>query len=72
MDDIVSRLVDGRGLAADLANLQAIPQGILGNTLCALGDAAAMPVLSFVKKFRNEFEYFVENRRSLHSGRLEA
>ena len=49
-----------------------IPEGILGNTLCALGDAAAMPVLSFVKKFRNEFEYFVENRRSLNGGRLEA
>ena len=72
MDDIIARVVDGRGQAADLANLQAIPEGILGNTLCALGDAAAMPVLSFVKKFRNEFEYFVENRRSLNGGRLEA
>jgi NADH-quinone oxidoreductase subunit F len=72
MDDLIGRVVDGHGQATDLANLQAIPEGILGNTLCALGDAAAMPVLSFVKKFRNEFEYFVENRRSLHSGRLEA
>jgi NADH-quinone oxidoreductase subunit F len=72
MDDIVSRLVDGRGLAADLANLQAIPQGILGNTLCALGDAAAMPVMSFIKKFGDEFEYFAANRRSLNGGRLEA
>ena len=34
--------------------------------------AAAMPVLSFVKKFANEFEYFVESRRSLNGGRLEA
>jgi NADH-quinone oxidoreductase subunit F len=72
MDDIIARVVDGRGQAADLANLQAVPEGILGNTLCALGDAAAMPVLSFVKKFANEFEYFVERRRSLHGGRLEA
>ena len=71
MDDIITRVVDGRGQAADLANLQAIPEGILGNTLCALGDAAAMPVLSFAKKFRNEFEYFVEHRRSLCGGRLE-
>jgi NADH-quinone oxidoreductase subunit F len=72
MDDIIARVVDGHGQAADLANLQAIPEGILGNTLCALGDAAAMPVLSFVKKFGDEFEYFVANRRSLYDGRLEA
>jgi NADH-quinone oxidoreductase subunit F len=72
MDDIIARVVDGGGQAADLANLQAIPEGILGHTLCALGDAAAMPVLSFVKKFRNEFEHFVEHRRSLNGGRLEA
>jgi len=72
MDDILARVVDGRGQSADLANLQAIPEGILGNTLCALGDAAAMPVLSFVKKFGDEFEYFVANRRSLNGGCLEA
>jgi NADH-quinone oxidoreductase subunit F len=72
MDDIIARVVDGHGQAADLANLQAIPEGILGNTLCALGDAAAMPVLSFAKKFGAEFEYFVANRHSLHGGCLEA
>jgi len=72
MDDILARVVDGRGEAADVASLRAIPEGILGNTLCALGDAAAMPVLSFVKKFGNEFEYFAANRRSLNGDRLEA
>jgi len=72
MNSIVERIVAGRGEPADLENLQRIPEGILGNTLCALGDAAAMPVLSFVKKFRPEFEYFVAHGRSLHDGRLEA
>ena len=67
-----SRVVGGRGEFTDLANLQAIPEGILGNTLCALGDAAAMPVLSFMKKFGHEFEYFIANRRSLNGDRLEA
>ena len=71
MDDIMSRIVDGRGHVDDLANLQVIPEGIFGNTLCALGDAAAMPVLSFVKKFRSEFDYFVAHGRSLNDGRLE-
>jgi NADH-quinone oxidoreductase subunit F len=71
MNSIVERIVAGKGERADLENLQSIPNGILGNTLCALGDAAAMPVLSFLKKFRPEFEYFVEHRRSMHAGRLE-
>jgi NADH-quinone oxidoreductase subunit F len=72
MNDIVARVVSGRGEAADLANLRRIPEGIMGNTICALGDAAAMPVQSFLKKFGPEFEYFVEHRRSLHDGRLES
>jgi NADH-quinone oxidoreductase subunit F len=71
MNSIVERIVAGQGERADLENLQRIPEGILGNTLCALGDAAAMPVLSFLKKFRPEFEYFVEHGRSLHGGQLE-
>jgi NADH-quinone oxidoreductase subunit F len=72
MNDVVERIVAGKGVAADLDNLQNIPNGISGNTLCALGDAASMPVLSFLKKFRPEFEYFIQHGRSLHDGRLEA
>jgi len=71
MDEILARVIAGRGEANDLANLQAVPEGILGNTLCALGDAAAMPVISFMKKFRGEFEHFVQARSSLNGGRLE-
>jgi NADH-quinone oxidoreductase subunit F len=71
MDEILARVVAGRGEANDLANLQAVPEGILGNTLCALGDAAAMPVISFMKKFRGEFEHFVQTRSSINGGRLE-
>jgi NADH-quinone oxidoreductase subunit F len=72
MNDIVGRIGSGKGVRADLENLQNIPAGISGNTLCALGDAASMPVMSFLKKFRPEFEYFIEHGRSLHEGRLEA
>jgi NADH-quinone oxidoreductase subunit F len=71
MDGIVERIVAGRGERADLDNLQRVPEGILGHTLCALGDAAAMPVLSFLRKFRPEFEHFVEHGRSMNDGRLE-
>jgi NADH-quinone oxidoreductase subunit F len=72
MNDIVERIGSGKGVRADLENLQNIPAGISGNTLCALGDAASMPVMSFLKKFRPEFEYFIEHGRSQHEGRLEA
>ena len=40
----------------------------MGRTICALGDAAAMPVQSFVKHFRHEFEYYIEHGRSMVDG----
>jgi NADH-quinone oxidoreductase subunit F len=70
MDRILARIVAGRGTAADLATLQRLPTGIMGNTVCALGDAASMPVASFIKKFGGEFEYYVQHGRSQHEGRL--
>jgi NADH-quinone oxidoreductase subunit F len=72
MNDILERIVAGKGRPEDLDNLRGIPQGIMGNTVCALGDAAAMPVMSFMRKFGDEFEYFVEHGRSRCDGRLEA
>ena len=37
----------------------------MGNTICALGDAAAMPTISFVKKFRDEFQHHVDHKSCL-------
>jgi NADH-quinone oxidoreductase subunit F len=62
MERILSRLEEGKGLAADLDLLHDIGGQIIGNTICALGDAAAMPVQSFVKKFRDEFQYHVDHK----------
>jgi NADH-quinone oxidoreductase subunit F len=70
MNRILQRILAGRGVKADLDSLRNIPAGIMGNTICALGDAASMPVLNFVRKFGPEFEYFVEHGRSMHDGRL--
>ena len=39
-----------------------------GRTICALSDAAALPVISFVTKFRDEFEYFVREGKSKVKG----
>jgi len=69
---MVERIANGQGRLQDIDLLNSVSDNIQGRTICALGDAAAMPVLSFVKKFGNEFEYFAANRRSLNGDRLEA
>jgi NADH-quinone oxidoreductase subunit F len=70
MNRILERVIAGQGTPADLATLRRIPTGIQGNTVCALGDAASMPVASFMKKFGEEFEHYVTHGRSMHDGRL--
>jgi len=62
---MLCRIVDGKGRPEDIELLEEVSHKIEGRTICALGDAAAMPVWSFVKHFRHEFEYYVEHKRSL-------
>jgi NADH-quinone oxidoreductase subunit F len=52
----LTRFHAGFGEAKDIDNMQYLAENILGRTFCPLGDAAAMPMLGFVKKFRKEFE----------------
>ena len=56
MEKVLSRMVKGGGRLEDVSNMPDIANGIMGNTICPLGDAAAMPVLGYIKKFREEFE----------------
>lgn len=56
MGDVLERIEEGKGRDQDLPLLLSIADNINGKTLCALGDAAAGPVSSFVKKFRSDFE----------------
>jgi NADH-quinone oxidoreductase subunit F len=56
MEDILHRIEHGHGREQDLPLLLDIADNINGKTLCALGDAAAGPVSSFVKKFKADFE----------------
>ncbi len=53
------RIENGHGRAEDIDVLDDVAQNIMGRTICALGDAAAMPVRSFVKHFRHEFEHHI-------------
>ncbi|MFP5462333.1 MAG: NADH-quinone oxidoreductase subunit NuoF, partial [Gammaproteobacteria bacterium] len=62
---IVDRVEHGKGTPEDLVKLGEVADNIQGRTICALGDAAAMPVKAFLKHYWNEFEYHVENRRCI-------
>ena len=62
---MLCRIVDGEGKPEDVELLEEVSHKIEGRTICALGDAAAMPVWSFVKAFRHEFEYYIEHKRSM-------
>ena len=58
---VLTRITEGKGRQADLDMLVDVANKIEGHTICALGDAAAWPVQSFMKHFRHEFEYMIEN-----------
>jgi len=62
---MVERIEHGRGTKGDLDKLISVSDNIAGRTICALGDAAALPVKSFIKHFRDEFEYHIEHKRCL-------
>jgi NADH-quinone oxidoreductase subunit F len=58
---MLGRIIDGKGRKEDMDKLVDVANKIEGRTICALGDAAAWPVQSFLKHFRHEFEYMIEN-----------
>jgi len=63
MENILHRIEEGHGKESDLDMLLDLANGIGGKTLCALGDAAAGPVISFVKKFRPDFEAHIRGKK---------
>jgi NADH-quinone oxidoreductase subunit F len=62
---MVDRIEHGRGKPEDLAMLNDVADNIQGRTICALGDAAAMPVRAFIKHYRDEFQYHIEHKKCL-------
>lgn len=59
---IVNRIEHGQGRPEDLDMLNSIADNIQGRTICALGDAAAMPVRAFLKHFHEEFEHHITHK----------
>src|SRR5881394_1939770 len=62
---MVNRIEHGEGRNEDLDVLLSVSDNIAGRTICALGDAAALPVKSFIKHFRDEFQYHIQHKRCL-------
>ncbi len=60
---VLRRIEQGKGHRNDLDLLDSVAGKIMGHTICALGDAAAMPVQSFIKHFRNDFIEHIEHKR---------
>ena len=56
---MIRRIRNGEGTPADLDRMKSVADRIEGRTICALGDAAAWPVQSFLKHFRHEFEAMI-------------
>jgi NADH-quinone oxidoreductase subunit F len=61
MNRLIRRILEGQGKPSDLDLLVDVANRIEGHTICALGDAAAWPVQSFMKHYRHEFEYMIAN-----------
>ncbi len=72
LNKIVHSILEGRGRLQDIDLLIKVADNMKGKTICALSDAAALPVLSFVTKFRDEFEFYVREGRSKVKGTTHA
>ncbi len=72
LNKIVHSILEGKGRLQDIDLLVKVADNMKGKTICALSDAAALPVLSFVTKFRDEFEFYVREGRSKVRGNFYA
>ncbi|PKM97885.1 MAG: NADH-quinone oxidoreductase subunit F [Elusimicrobia bacterium HGW-Elusimicrobia-3] len=56
LEKLLNKLESGRGTKKDIDTIVSVAENMMGRTICPLADAMAMPAISFVKKFRSEFE----------------
>jgi len=68
---ILDKIAAGQGTIQELDQLHEIGSNITGNTICAFGDGAAQPALSFVRKFRPAFEDYIKSGGKGQTGTLE-
>ena len=71
MHRIIDRIVAGEGRPEDVDRLYQISAWNDGTTICGMGDAAGYATSGILNKFRDEFEYYISNKRSRFNGQLE-
>lgn len=69
MTKVLKRIVNGQGVEGDIELLETICENIFGATFCPLGDSAVMALEANMKYFRDEFDYYVENKKSKITGK---
>jgi NADH-quinone oxidoreductase subunit F len=69
---LLTRFHDGLGTTRDINLIGDLAKNMLGRTFCPLGDAAAMPTISIVEKFRDEFEAHVNTNSCPYEPKLVA
>lgn len=65
VERLLHKIEHGTGTLEDLANLERVADNIAGRTICALGESVAWPVASFLKHFRDEFEYHITHKKCM-------
>ena len=65
MHRVIHRIETGKGKPEDLDLLVDVAAKIAGRTICALGDAAALPVASFIQHYRDEFQYHIDHKKCM-------
>ena len=68
---IIDRIVAGEGRPEDLDRMIAISRANDGTTICGMGDAAGYATVGILAKYRDEFDYWIEHKRSRHGANLE-
>ena len=71
IDRILTKIVEGKGTMRELDELHEIGSNIMGNTICAFGEGAAQPILSFVRKYRRHLEDYIRDGAAAQFGRLD-
>lgn len=72
IERILDKVIDGTGSIEELNQVHEIASNITGNTICAFGDGAAQPALSFVRKYRAQLEDYILKGGKSQTGTLQA
>ena len=72
LERLFDKIIAGTATMDDVDQVSEIASNITGNTICAFGDGAAQPALSFIRKYRKNFEDYIQNRGRSQTGRLSA